>query len=47
MITSVSIHEVAEIESKEAARYYESKVEDWSWLHVLLRERASCKNGVP
>jgi len=26
MITSVSIHEVADIELKEAARYYESKV---------------------
>ncbi len=39
MITSVSIHEVAEIESKEAARYYESKVDGLGFAFLDEVER--------
>ena len=39
MITSVSIHEVADIELKEAARYYESKVDGLGFAFLDEVER--------
>ena len=39
MITSVSIHEVADIELKEAARYYESKVDGLGFASLDEVER--------
>ena len=39
MITSVSIHEVADIELKEAARYYESKVDGLGFAFLNEVER--------
>jgi len=39
MITSVSIHEVADTELKEAARYYESKVDGLGFAFLDEVER--------
>jgi toxin ParE1/3/4 len=39
MITSVSIHEVADIELNEAARYYESKVDGLGFAFLDEVER--------
>ena len=39
MITSVSIHEFADIELKEAARYYESKVDGLGFAFLDEVER--------
>ena len=41
MITSVSIHEVADIELKEAARYYESKVDGLGFAFLDEVERVA------